>query len=136
MVFYSLFVINKSGGMILHRDFSPEAPKLSLNDMLRLVSTFHSIHAIAGRITPVPPRNGIELIETDTFRMQCYQTMTGLKFLLTADPHAVGLDAVLHNVYALYADYVLKNPFYELEMPINCTLFDQNLQRLMDAAAS
>lgn len=30
-------------------------------------------------------------------------------------------------MYDLYADYVLKNPFYEVEMPIRCELFDQNL---------
>lgn len=28
------------------------------------------------------------------------------------------------QVYELYTDFVLKNPFYELEMPIRCDLFD------------
>ena len=31
------------------------------------------------------------------------------------------------RVYSLYADYVLKNPFYELDMPIRCELFDLQL---------
>ena len=31
------------------------------------------------------------------------------------------------RVYELYTDYVLKNPFYEMEMPIRCELFDTNL---------
>ena len=31
------------------------------------------------------------------------------------------------SVYSLYADYVLKNPFYELDMPIRCELFDLQL---------
>ncbi|XP_040962807.1 ER lumen protein-retaining receptor erd-2.2 isoform X1 [Gossypium hirsutum] len=30
-------------------------------------------------------------------------------------------------VYELYTDYVLKNPFYEMEMPIRFELFDINL---------
>ncbi len=30
-------------------------------------------------------------------------------------------------MYDLYADFVLKNPFYEVEMPIRCELFDQHL---------
>ena len=30
-------------------------------------------------------------------------------------------------MYELYADYVLKNPFYEIEMPIRCELFDYHL---------
>ena len=40
-----------------------------------------------------------------------------------------------HSVYPLYADYVLKNPFYEVEMPIRCELFDVNLAAAVDARA-
>ena len=35
--------------------------------------------------------------------------------------------AALCRIYDLYCDYVLKNPFYEVEMPIRCELFDTNL---------
>ena len=31
------------------------------------------------------------------------------------------------RIFDLYTDYVLKNPFYEMEMPIRCELFDQHL---------
>ena len=34
---------------------------------------------------------------------------------------------VLCRIYDLYTDYVLKNPFYEVEMPVRCELFDTNL---------
>lgn len=37
---------------------------------------------------------------------------------------------LLRKVFDLYTDYVLKNPFYETEMPIRCELFDANLERL------
>ena len=39
------------------------------------------------------------------------------------------LTAVLRvrRIYDLYTDFVLKNPFYEVEMPIRCELFDTNL---------
>lgn len=51
---------------------------------------------------------GIEMLETDTFRLQCFQTPTGLKFFLTAALGTPELDAVLRTVYELYVDYVLK----------------------------
>ncbi len=37
------------------------------------------------------------------------------------------IQTVLCRIYDLYCDFVLKNPFYEVEMPIRCELFDSNL---------
>lgn len=52
--------------------------------------------------------------------------------MIVAEPTEVRLEILLKKIYELYADYVLKNPFYSLEMPIRCELFDQNLQLLLD----
>ena len=42
------------------------------------------------------------------------------------------LDGVLKEIYCLYADCVLKDPFYELEMPIRSELFVQSVDALID----
>ena len=73
-----LFIINKSGGLIYNQDLSPSAPRLTSNDWLRLGSTFHSLHAIAAQVAPIVS-GGIEKLETDTLKLQCFQTRTGLK---------------------------------------------------------
>uniref|UniRef100_A0A7S0VN71 Trafficking protein particle complex subunit n=1 Tax=Hemiselmis tepida TaxID=464990 RepID=A0A7S0VN71_9CRYP len=127
----TLFVINKAGGLVYTRHFSQDVPPIKLNDCLRLASTFHSMHAIAGRLTPVKQPTGIDVVETDTFRMQCFQTPTGIKFLMLSEPRVLNLDALLRQVYALYSDYVLKNPFYELDMPIQCELFNKQVDALI-----
>ena len=49
-------------------------------------------------------------LEADSFILQSFDTLTGLKFFVTADPESKKLDAVLHEVYELYSDYVLKVP--------------------------
>ena len=36
------------------------------------------------------------------------------------------------QIYELYADYALKNPFYSLEMPIRADLFEEHLQVAID----
>jgi hypothetical protein len=51
---------------------------------------------------------GIERLETDTLVLQCLQTLTGVKFVLTATPGTSELPAVLQSVYEIYSDYVLK----------------------------
>ncbi|KAL2009434.1 hypothetical protein VTN00DRAFT_5241 [Thermoascus crustaceus] len=76
---------------------------------------------------PGLPKTGIEVLETDKFRMTCFQTVTGTKFLLFTDPLMPNVDVVMRKVYELYADYVMKNPFYQLEMPVRCEAFDRHL---------
>ncbi len=58
----------------------------------------------------------------------CVCKNAGVKFFVIATPDADDLDRVLRTVYELYADYVVKNPFYEIDMPIKCDLFEQHLQ--------
>ena len=135
-------------------------PRLSVagNDYLRLLSTFHSLHAIAARgihITPINPppssnstanlpvasdpsfpsltalTRGIVSIDTRDFRLVCYPTYTGLKFVVVGGVGMVGVERVLNGVYGLYGDYVLKNAWYEVEMPIRCEQFDVKVAALM-----
>jgi hypothetical protein len=59
--------------------------------------------------------------------------IAGIKFILLATPEQSDsdLDRLLRQVYELHADFVLKNPFYEMDMPIKCELFDTNLNVLV-----
>ena len=53
MGFLHLFIVNKAGGLILHRPLGSAAPKIDTNEWLRIGSTFHSLHAIAAEASPV-----------------------------------------------------------------------------------
>lgn len=44
--------------------------------------------------------------------------LSGIKFIVLADPRQSGIDALLRKIYEIYSDFALKNPFYSLEMPI------------------
>lgn len=43
---------------------------------------------------------------------------------MVCEPGTQQMESLLKVIYELYTDYVLKNPFYEMEMPIRCELFD------------
>ncbi|KAJ3160451.1 hypothetical protein HDU86_000785 [Geranomyces michiganensis] len=128
---HALLIINKAGGLIYNRDFTDGLAKLTSNEYLVMAGTFHGVHAITSRISPVPGSSGMELLETDTFKIFCFQTLTGVKFLLITDPSQPNADATTRKVYELYADFVMKNPFYNPEMPIRIDLFDSNVQKLV-----
>lgn len=133
-------------------------PKMTTNEKIFLASMFYPLFAIASQLSPEPKSSGIEILEADTFKLHCFQTLTGrwwpshmfhifillfsmkiiwdflagVKFIVVAEPIQSGMDQLLKKIYELYADYVLKNPFYSLEMPIRCELFDANLQGLLE----
>lgn len=130
-------------------------PKMTTNEKIFLASMFYPLFAIASQLSPEPKSSGIEVLEADTFKLHCFQTLTGnylllvlnifklknfyfgnftsgVKFMIVAEPTEMRLEILLRKIYELYADYVLKNPFYSLEMPIRCELFDQNLHALLE----
>lgn len=98
---------------------------------------FHSMYAIAA-LQIIPRKDtfgctGIESMETNNFRLNCFQTLTGAKFLVISDLRdTANKDILLRKIYELYTDYALKNPFYKLDMPIRCELFDVNIAQLLD----
>lgn len=63
--------------------------------------------------------------------INCF-AFAGVKFIVICDPRLQGMETILRKIYELYADYVLKNPFYALEMPIRCDLFNDNLKLLLE----
>lgn len=51
----------------------------------------------------------------------------GTKFLLFTEPGQPNVDVIMRRIYEIYADFVMKNPFYQTEMPIRCEAFDRVL---------
>ncbi|OTB01533.1 hypothetical protein M426DRAFT_215169 [Hypoxylon sp. CI-4A] len=155
MAILALIVINKAGGLIYNRTFGDTLNQLSTNDYLVLAGTFHGVYAITSRLNPLKgiisaqhqqqqaaaaaaaggvtipsrpePPSGLEVLESENFRLQCFNTLTGNKFLIFTDTMQANVDLVTRKVYDLYSDYVMKNPFYQLDMPIRCEQFDRKL---------
>jgi trafficking protein particle complex subunit 4 len=146
-VVFILLIINKAGGLVYNREFHAGMAQLNSNDLLVLAGTFHGVHAITRNIVP-PALNpavntssqnfpiratGIEVVESSHFRLNCFQTQTGTKFLLITEPAQPNVDVIIKKVYELYADFVMKNPFYTVEMPIRCQKFDLALDSFVKA---
>jgi hypothetical protein len=124
---FNVWIINKSGGLAYQRTITEFHPKLTSNDYLVIASTFQSVHAISSRVGP--GGGGVEVIEwggEHPYTVNCLQSGTGVKILVTAEAGR-NCEGLLRKIYEIYADFVLKNPFHTMEMPIRCELFDFTL---------
>ncbi|OMJ26700.1 Transport protein particle subunit trs23 [Smittium culicis] len=140
---YSLYIINKAGGLVYNKSFAEGLNSLSSNEALIFAGTFHGVHAISSQITPSaavtfnpngePETTGISLIEAEGLFLHCFQTPTGVLFILITDPSQNNSNFVLTKIYELYSDYVLKNPFHTIDMPIRSEMFDITIRNLIRA---
>uniref|UniRef100_A0A8C0RM12 Trafficking protein particle complex subunit n=1 Tax=Canis lupus familiaris TaxID=9615 RepID=A0A8C0RM12_CANLF len=117
MAIFSVYVVSKAGGLIHRLDsYAPraEAEKTSSHP-LDLLLKLHDERVLAA------------FGQHDSIRV-------GIKFAVLANPRQAGIDSLLQKIYEIYSDFALKNPFYSLEMPIRCGLFDQNLELALEVA--
>lgn len=52
-------------------------PKMTTNEKIFLASMFYPLFAIASQLSPEVKSSGIEILEADTFKLHCFQTLTG-----------------------------------------------------------
>lgn len=114
-----------------HLKISVHAITARVNPLKSLMYSQHQQTIPTAGGVPVPsrpdPPSGLEVLESENFRLQCFNTLTGTKFLLFTDNLQPNVDLTMHKVYDLYSDFVMKNPFYQLEMPIRCEAFERKL---------
>lgn len=141
-MFLLFLIVNKNGSLIYDLQLSKKI-NLNANDNIQTASIFYSMHAISEKLTPYSlekdknkdlglTNKGIEIIEADSIKMLSFQTLTKLKFIFVVDGITSESDCEImyRKIYDLYGDYVSKNPFYELDMPIRINSFDNEVQTL------
>ena len=103
---------------------------------LRCIPNFaflaNRLFAIGSQLSPEQGSSGIEMLETDTFKLHCFQTLTGTHFQ-TGQRHAMGLARGRHwPKLALVTKGVVVNLFWD-----KCTVICfVNLKPIFNLAAS
>lgn len=74
-------------------------------------------------------KTGLRCVQTEKFNMFVHQTVSGVKIILftSTNLNEYNISDFQNKIYRLYSDYVMKNPFYSLEMPIRIKLFDDKI---------
>lgn len=135
-----LLIVNKNGSLIYDKQLSNKV-SLNSNELIQSAAIFYAMHAISWKLTPETLvsksdlkliNQGIEIIEAESVKLLCHQTLTKLKFIFVTDYDTTEQDSYIkfRKLYDIYSDLVSKNPFYELEMPIRLDLFDAEVIKL------
>lgn len=135
MAIKSVYILNRAGGLIFQRDFSEELNKLDANDYLVLAGTLHSVHALSSRISPTHHSSGFRTVEMESAALHCFQSLTGVKIIVISDRWQRNISEIIKSLNCLYADYVMKNPFYTMDMPIRCSKFESHLASYVSTIA-
>jgi hypothetical protein len=139
----AIYIISSNGSLIF--DYHSQPSNLNTDKNIVLASLFYACYANSEQIglslpnhdPNTPHSTGIKTLEANNFRLDCHETLTKVKFVVISDlslgvsPATANKQELLKKIYELYADYVMKNPFYTLNMPINsdnCSLFKTNLE--------
>lgn len=140
----AIYIISSNGSLIF--DYHSQPSNLNADKNIVLASLFYACYANSEQIGLGLANNdsssqnfhsaGIKTLEADNFRLDCFETLTKVKFVVISDLSSRQVDKqdLLRKIYDLYADYVIKNPFYTLNMPVNsdnCSLFKTNLDRYL-----
>lgn len=138
----AIYIISSNGSLIF--DYHSQPSRLNADKNIVLASLFYACYANSEQIglglgnsetnSLIHQSIGIKSLEAENFRLDCFETLTKVKFVVISDlslPGHINKQDLLNRIYELYADYVMKNPFYTLNMPINsdnCSLFKNNLE--------
>lgn len=125
----------------------PDGSKSSHDDP----HTVNSNILVSGKAhTPNVNKLGLANIDTDLFSLYVFQTLTGVKFIIITSPVGAvtvtqaGSPSALQKqlevasniykqCYMYYCDYVMKDPFYSLDMPIKSSMFESKVVSLAGA---
>lgn len=107
---------------------------LDANDHITLASTYFSLSTMSNECSPREPcTSGIREIGTTAGNIACLETPTGIRLIAAAAKHisVMQLHQFLKDLYRLYADFVVKNPFFVPNQLIHASKFGNGVQKLV-----
>eukprot|EP01016_Furgasonia_blochmanni_P051137 TRINITY_DN8002_c0_g1_i6.p1 TRINITY_DN8002_c0_g1~~TRINITY_DN8002_c0_g1_i6.p1 ORF type:complete len:212 (+),score=22.64 TRINITY_DN8002_c0_g1_i6:120-755(+) len=138
--FLYLYIIGTNGSVIFDRMYAQKA--ITSNESIQIASTLHTIDAMTSLVTPpsLKPKKPdfeiggkirLETVATETLKVNCFETLTGLKFVLVTTPGYTDAKNVLRQLYEVYSDFVSKDPFYPFDQPIKNKYFEAAVKTLL-----
>ena len=92
-----------------------------------MYGSLFSIKSFVSKISPIDTREGFLFYKTNKYCLHFFESLSGLKFVLNTDINLKGVRELLKEIYKLYVEYAVRNPFFTPGSPINSDLFQAKL---------
>jgi len=131
MTVFNLYIFDRNGNCLYYAEWNRKKQSgLSKEEEMKLMyGMLFSIKSFVSRMSPQDQKDGLVSFKTNQYKLNYYETASGLKFILNTDLSVGNLRDVLHQLYSqIYVEYVVKNPTCDdPTQPIRSELFKTKL---------
>lgn len=138
---HHILLINRDGGLMFSKS-TPNAKRVSSNDLLCQASILHSVSSIVKQLCPhevtasgvTAKHDGIQVLRDGQFALYIRTILSGVSVVLVCDEMAPTkriADELLDRILKAYAECALRDPFYETTQPIRCHRFESSIQLMI-----
>ncbi|XP_066912999.1 trafficking protein particle complex subunit 1-like [Clytia hemisphaerica] len=129
MTIYNLYIFDRNGICLYYHDWQrKKSSNLPRDEEQKLMyGMIFSLKSFVTRMSPMDTKDAFGSYRTSTYKLNYLEVPTGLKIVLNTDLNIGKIDDVLHEIYKIYVDYVVKNPLTEMGEPIESDLFVSKL---------
>lgn len=127
---FNLYVYNKHGVCLLYHEWKRLnlAAGSAAADQKLMFGFLFSLKQIVSKLTPESGMPGFHACSTNKFKLNYYETATGLRFVLNTDPQSGDMRECLRHIYSnIFVEFASKNPLYAPGDPLDNDIFIQAL---------
>jgi|SRR6218665_1778892 len=134
MTLFNFYIFDRNGTCLYYAEWNRRKQSgISQDEEFKLMfGMLFSIRSFVSRMSPTDQKEGFISYKTNEYKLNLYETPSGLKFVLNTDLSVGNIHDVLQQLYSqIYVEYVVKNPACIQGQPITSELFKTKLDEFV-----
>mmetsp|Transcript_29077 Transcript_29077/g.32293 ORF Transcript_29077/g.32293 Transcript_29077/m.32293 type:complete len:140 (+) Transcript_29077:16-435(+) len=133
MTIFNFYIYTKTGRCIFYKEwnFGNTAPDSRKEIQQLMWGLAKALNSFVKKTSPTYCE-GFTSYVTSTYKLHFFESATGVKFIINTDPKVSSMQSQLHRIYRdFFVEYVVKNPLYKLNEPVDCVLFEDAIEEFV-----